>query len=191
MTTAYYPPVHVSASIASQLEELRANLLRARAIRRETFAKLEATRERIGTLESRLPELHEAAADAGEQQVSELLLCERQISILRGKAESQFQEVEQAEKAMKGQMSLTANQFRKLLIPALENLEKEISEAVGKYCTRPGVVRDFLGKSDAILRFRGRYFECWFLGISDPSVALEDVLSYFEELLPEPPAAAR
>ncbi|MFO1461670.1 MAG: hypothetical protein U1G08_19980 [Verrucomicrobiota bacterium] len=191
MTTAYFPPVHVPASIANQLEEKRSELLRARDLRRELLSKLDATRERISTLESRLPELHEAASDAGEQQVSELLLCERQISILRNKAESQFQEVEQAVNAIKAELGSTANLFRRVLGPILEQIEQGISEAVGKYCTHPGVVRDFLGKTDAILRFRGRYFECWFLGISDPSVAMEEVLSYFEEFLPKPPAAAR
>ncbi|MBL9172842.1 MAG: hypothetical protein JNL10_04845 [Verrucomicrobiales bacterium] len=190
MTTAYFPPVQVPASIASQLEAKRSELLRTRDRRLELLTKLEATRERVADLESRLPGLTAAAEDAGEQQVSELLLCERQISILRGKAESQLEEVNQAEDALKAELASTANLFRGVLGPILEQVEQGISEAVGKYCTHGPAVREFVGKTDAAIRFRGRYFNCWFLGISDLDVALKELLSYFEELLPNPPAAA-
>jgi hypothetical protein len=189
MKAPIFPTLSIPDETKVELTKLRNRVVAARQSFTQQEEELAATENRIEGLRLKLPDLTSAAADADPDAVNALVVCERQITILQEKAEAQSEAVAVSASGLKGALVHAAGQFRAHMPAVFETLLSAIREQIEGFCSHPQPVNEFIAKTDAVTRFRYRYFDCFFTGAADPKDGVEMFLSYFEELLPGESAA--
>lgn len=145
--------------------------------------RLEEIEQRIADHQARIPALREAAADAQDDAVNALVVCERQIQILSDRGQEQAEAVAKLEKALAVELSTAANKLRRLMPSAYDPELVRFVEQLLPICSWVPVAREFAVKADSHIAFRATFFEAHWATYADPAVGAQDILARLAKYL--------